>query len=282
MAAMLSYRQCKLMKEQSDIMAKQLDGDRYLRQNEHSVELARLFADEIVPQSGYVTSVVRCSKSMRKVADKISHSNISRFDADEYRGIVGESPSDTLKKIRTELLSDESIDMLLAARTRLSLTKPSEAFPIRAMIGTKKTDRKEEAGDSESPNTEDTNEVGGSKNRRTSPRTIDAQIAYLEFDHVSHTLLNRLEHFCMALNSEIADDEVLYPSLHQIFFSIVSSLYIFICDANSGNPVDKYFTHVTDLYNKWMKRYADEKDLFKEIETEIHSKYEQKKNGQLR
>lgn len=42
-AAIMSYRQCKLMKDQ-------LDGDRYLRQNEKSIELARLFAESIIPK----------------------------------------------------------------------------------------------------------------------------------------------------------------------------------------------------------------------------------------
>lgn len=273
-AALFSYKQCKLMSDQ-------LDGDRYLRQNEYSVELARLFANEIVPLSGYITSVVSCSETLKKVADRVPHSDITRFNSDEYSKIMDEMPRETLDKIKAELLSEKSLDKLMAARFQLNLTRPSEAFPIFTPFEPSGAEDCKHKG-AETEESED-KENGSEQERRLCPRDEDsARIAYLEFRHVANTLLNRLEHFCMALNAEVADNDVLYPSLHQIFFSIVASLYIFICNANSGNPIDKYYTHVTSLYNKWMMRLNEDERLLKDIELEIHSKYEQKKKERLR
>lgn len=277
-AALFSYRQCKLMKEQSEIMGKQLDGDRYLKQNEHSIELARLFADEIVPQSAYITDVIRCSKTMMEVAAKVSHNETSRFDSDEYREIIGESPERTLRKFEDEILRETPLNDLIAARLQLRFTKPSESLPIPPFRA-KGADKGEDAHDSEEDAVDSMDSQQAEKNQAPS---LDRQIALKEFWQVSNTLLNRLEHFSMALNSEVADDEILYQSLHQIFFSIVSSLYVSICHANNGDPVDKYFTHVTDLYNRWMNRHSEEKKMLKDVEAEIHSKYEQKKKEQLR
>lgn len=279
-AALFSYKQCKLMKEQSEIMGKQLDGDRYLKQNEHSIELARLFADEIVPQSAYINDVVRCSKTMMEVASKVSRNETSRFDSDEYMEIIGESPQSTLQRFKEEILYEAPLGDLISARLQLHFTKPSESLPIPPIRKKEAKGREEEDIDDSKKDSRDT--TNPQQHEEDSESALDRQIALKEFGQVSNTLLNRLEHFCMALNSEVADDEILYQSLHQIFFSIVSSLYVSICNANGGDPVDKYFTHVTNLYNKWMGRYSAEKSLFKDIEAEIHSQYEQKKKEQLR
>ena len=86
----------------------------------------------------------------------------------------------------------------------------------------------------------------------------------------------------MALNSDVADDSVLYPSLHQIYFSTVASLYIFICAANNGTPTDKYFTQISKLYKEWSRIHVEQKEMYYEIEAELVKKNEMKKEKQLK
>lgn len=264
-AAGLSYRQCKTME-------KQLDGDRYLRQNEKAIELARLFADDIVPRSSYITSIVHCSDSFKSIAEKIRGSDVSRFNDEEFREIVGGLPKDAISRIREDFFMEEARVSIGQARMKLQLLCPDDAFPIPAPPKAGNPDSGQTDGD-------------GAKEKNSEIEEywkMFSALSFQEFTSISTDLLNCLEHFCMALNSEVADDEVLYPSLHQVFFSIVDSLYLFICSTNSGNPTDRYYTHVIKLYNKWIKRHGLDQQLMKEAESEIYAKYEEKKKRQLR
>lgn len=69
-----------------------------------------------------------------------------------------------------------------------------------------------------------------------------------------YQLLNKLEAFSMAFNHKVADESVVYPSLHQLFFSTVKTLYINIAIKNQYDK-DKYFTNIIKLFNDWDKRY---------------------------
>ena len=72
------------------------------------------------------------------------------------------------------------------------------------------------------------------------------------------TLLNKLESFALHLNSNLADEEILYPSLHQTYLKVIKYLYPHICYLNSKNIADKYFTNIVELYNNWRDRYLEE------------------------
>lgn len=262
-AAYLSFKQCKLMKAQ-------LDGDRYLRQNEKSIELAKLFADSIIPKSTYITEALRLSRCARDIKGKLKSATLSEFTEEEIHRIVGYPPKKAIAQIVNDLSSEPAITGLLAARTKLSLAKPEEAYPLPPEIFN------EPMGDSE--------ENEGSEEEAKPAQKHDARtaLAKSEFSHVASNTLHCLEYFCMAINAGVADDEVLYPSLHQVFFSTVESLYFFICSQNNGSAADRYFTHVTDLYVKWEKRCEEDRDLLRSVEKEVRERYETKKRDQLR
>lgn len=247
-----------------------------------------MFADEIVPQSSYVNQMVKCSESYKNLAGIISRSNLSRFDSEEYRGIVGESPQSTIKKIEREFLSRDSFNSIISARAKLRIIKPERSIPASPYKAFAENDRMPSDDGSKTDAEKLSSEQNANAAHETpapslekNPKVYEAMIATVEFNTVTNTLLNMLEHFCMALNSEVADDEILYPSLHQVFFSIVSLLYVYICSANNGNATDKYYTHVIALYNKWDAKHQADIKLLKDVEQEINTKYEQKKRGQL-
>lgn len=261
-AAYMSYRQCKLMKDQ-------LDGDRYLRQNEKSIELAKMFADSIIPKSTYITEALRRSRAASDIKQKLKRATLSEFTEEEFYRVVGCPPKTAIAQIVSDLSSEPAVTGLLAARTKLSLAKPEEAYPLPPEIF------HEPIGDSEED--EESEEEKGA--RRRDACTV---LAKSEFNHIATNTLNCLEYFCMAINAGVADDEVLYPSLHQVFFSTVESLYFFICNQNNGNATDRYYTHVTDLYVKWKKRCEEDRSLFRSVEKEVRERYEMKKRDQLR
>lgn len=67
-------------------------------------------------------------------------------------------------------------------------------------------------------------------------------------------ILNKLEAFSMAFNHKVADESVVYQSLHQMFFTTVKTLYIKIAIVNEYEK-DKYYTNIIKLFNDWDKRY---------------------------
>lgn len=66
-------------------------------------------------------------------------------------------------------------------------------------------------------------------------------------------LLNQLEWFGMNFQYGIADEALLYQSLHKTYLSMVWMLYPFISCQNTTNE-DKLFTNVVWLFDEWRKR----------------------------
>lgn len=86
----------------------------------------------------------------------------------------------------------------------------------------------------------------------------------IEFSNVVYGTLNNLEYFCMYFNIGIADDLVVYQSIHQSFFDIIKILYFDIALENNEGK-DKYYTNIIKLYSKWIKIYNS--NLEKEVES---------------
>jgi hypothetical protein len=69
-----------------------------------------------------------------------------------------------------------------------------------------------------------------------------------------NTLLNNLEYFSMYFNTNVADSDTVYQSLHQTYLGLVTWLYLDISTRNR-EPKDHYFTNVILLFNAWNKEY---------------------------
>ena len=81
--------------------------------------------------------------------------------------------------------------------------------------------------------------------------------------------LNKLEYIAMNFVSDIADDKIVYNSLHQLFFSYVELNYFYIANLNSNGKKDKFYMNIIELYKKWKTKYIEdliaEKNKIKEI-----------------
>lgn len=74
-----------------------------------------------------------------------------------------------------------------------------------------------------------------------------------EFSVLITDLLNKLEWFSTYFRLNVADESVVYQSLHQSYLAVVNILYFKIADLNVNNG-NKYYTNIIELYIKWSDR----------------------------
>lgn len=83
-------------------------------------------------------------------------------------------------------------------------------------------------------------------------------------------LLNTLEWIAMLINTGVADESVIYPSLHQTFLPYIRMEYLTISNLNSeNNDADKYYTNIIELYEKWTKKREASKNREREAEEKL-------------
>lgn len=87
-----------------------------------------------------------------------------------------------------------------------------------------------------------------------------------ETDKKLNGVLNKLEFFAMSFISGIADERVVYQSLHQSFFTTIGFFYPRICSINSKGGKDKFYTNIIELYNIWKKREKEQEKVEEELQ----------------
>lgn len=94
---------------------------------------------------------------------------------------------------------------------------------------------------------------------------------YTEITTIFITTLNKLEHMSMNFICKIADDDVVYNSLHQVFLKYIELCYIFIAQRNI-DAKDKYYVNIIQLYNLWKNRYLKELEEENELVSKLGKK----------
>lgn len=77
-------------------------------------------------------------------------------------------------------------------------------------------------------------------------------------------MLNELEAIAILLRYNIADEKLIYQSLHQTILSEMQNWYFFVSDQNR-NDQDRYFGNLIWLYNTWNKRKIDDENSINRI-----------------
>lgn len=80
--------------------------------------------------------------------------------------------------------------------------------------------------------------------------------------------LNKLESFCMYFKYGLADEEIVYQSLHQVFLDTISLLYYSISSRNT-DPCEKYYTNIINIFVNWRNRNEERKALLEKKRQEI-------------
>ncbi|MDD3335390.1 MAG: hypothetical protein PHI98_07720 [Eubacteriales bacterium] len=89
-------------------------------------------------------------------------------------------------------------------------------------------------------------------------KTIQDAKAKHEFDEKRMNLLNTLEWVAMLINTRVADEAVIYQSLHQVFLRYVRLEYPAIALMNSDKRAcDQYYTNIIQLYRLWEGRWLE-------------------------
>lgn len=76
-------------------------------------------------------------------------------------------------------------------------------------------------------------------------------------------VLNNMEFFALHFTHKVADESVVYTSLHQTYIDIVQMLYYNIASKNPLSTV-KFFTNVIELYEIWNSKAMDEEKNYVE------------------
>ena len=110
------------------------------------------------------------------------------------------------------------------------------------------------------------------------------------FNSVRMALLNTMEWIAMTLNTKVADELVIYQSLHQIFLRYIRLEYPLIASSNCDtNACDQYYTNIITLYKLWASRSLEshhkDQELVKKEEELVRRKKAQlskQRNGNIR
>lgn len=89
--------------------------------------------------------------------------------------------------------------------------------------------------------------------------------------------LNQLEAACINISSNAAGSEYIYNSLHQSFLHFVEILSVKI-STNNRNNVDKYYTHIIQVYNMWNNQKTKDIEKFNKTQKKINKLNNKAKN----
>lgn len=73
--------------------------------------------------------------------------------------------------------------------------------------------------------------------------------------------LNNMEYFALHFTHNVADQSVVYKSLHQTYIDMVQMFYYTIAKSNPLQP-SKYFTNIIELYEIWNSKALKDEENF--------------------
>lgn len=196
-----------------------------------AINLAEIYANEIIHKISYLYYVYK-DLGISDIITKIGNNKISEFDIMELDDLITKKDQ---REIYKKLINIDS--SILIKRRAILVNDDSRNIIDRAMMMSV-------------PSVEQISKIDLSV------------ILNHEFQCVKEEVLNKLEWFCMYFNSNIANSEMVYQSLHQTFLKNVKILYFDIASINNSGK-DKYYTNIITLYNEWNNMYmlANDQEL---------------------
>lgn len=84
----------------------------------------------------------------------------------------------------------------------------------------------------------------------------NANIDFYKFDSLFCLTLNKIEAVAMYFCTEIADEKIAYPSIHQVFLKLIKISSIRISCINKTS-LDEYYKNTIQLYRLWNQRQIE-------------------------
>lgn len=219
-----------------------------------SCELAKYYADQILPQASFILKVFKYEKLDDFFKKLFDINSMHSFDTKELDGFL-KSTDHSLISARIKAIKPESI---LAAQKECLRTEFEMLKLYEQVISA---------------------QAAAAKAEDTQRRQIGNIFLIKDLTNKICEFLNDLEWFSMNFVCNLADDSIVYDSLHQTFLSNVAVLYYFISSLNI-NSCNKYYTNIIELFKKWKKMLDEDTetenavndgvDEWKEREMEKH------------
>lgn len=196
-------------------------------QKEYALELANRYADDILENISFLVSVMNTCLGNDDINSLCNNSKdkLKLFTKEESEKIISE-----------KILSFYSIET-----TTLNIEMIKRSFTLHPEIY---------------------------KNFRIIEEKIpeEKEIEYYIFFYfgIMDDTLNKLEAFAMALNENVAEELLLYPSLHQTFLKAVKLFYPRFVKRNHSS-CHKYYTNIIKLFNLWEDRSNKENERDKHL-----------------
>ncbi|MBP3314019.1 MAG: hypothetical protein J6K84_05140 [Oscillospiraceae bacterium] len=162
-------------------------------------DLAKCYSNSVLNRSVFITTVFKHSKVLDFVRDTFPVDKISAFDKEELNSFLSEKS-----------LSEDAV------KQKIQGINPELILNVRMYASRQPTERSSLFRDFTQQDAK-TNEV----------KIINEPYLREDFMQEIIDLLNELEWFSMCCNYGIADEKLLYQSLHQTFISNVWMLYYF-------------------------------------------------------
>ena len=204
-----------------------------LRRKENAVKIAERYV-HIIGKFGYVHDISRELKQdiVKKVREFLKDNKCLRFSQSEYEKIFS-STDNPMHVVERMLRLRENHILLLKVYMRnhehtIDLRKTIKGLEAKSKVNPSYTlDPHEEY-------------------------EIDRAIS--KYYEAVTSVMNEFESICMSFNQNIADEDVVFNSLHQTFRQYVCLLYPVIAYRNNSDA-DKYYTNIIRMYNRWEIKY---------------------------
>jgi len=209
-------------------------------------DLAKYYADNFINKITYICIILASNRSDELLSNCFKPEDIYRFDYEELKelekkhGIKDSTIFNSINTIQPEVIFKAKI------RTGKSAKENNDIYDFYS----KKLEAETAAGIQ-------------NQSKLTSSFAINSSALVEGFHKEIIDLLNELEWFSMNFVYKLADEKLVYTSLHQTYLSNIVYLYYFICVLNKDkNVCDKLYKNIIKLYNKWRNRLTkDQKHL---------------------
>lgn len=213
------------------------------QEKEKATELAQMYKNDILPSVNYIGSILKETGIMETLSN-INVDNIDSFNQTELYRLTNRDIQDRIERKKDNF---SAINILFVMRQRFSQICNKKIHSINPALIEKWIASESGAKDKDGKNISMKNEE-----KRA---LLDA--LWFEYSSIVADTLNDLEYFAMNFTSGVADDSVVFQSLHQSYLTLVQLLYYHIAIQNEHEK-DKYYTNVIALYKKW--RRTDEEN----------------------
>jgi len=234
-----------------------------------SCSLAKCFADYIIDQITFISNCLRASECTNIIEEIFPINSLILFDEGELYELT-KNNKENFEKLKLKM---DSMDPVCIAQAMLIDAKTfQEAKQIRDHIGLMMLD-------DTSMITKAAQKLGERELGllREEKQLLESFYAF-KYDSVLTELQNRLEWFALTCRYGLADEEMIYQSLHTVFLHTVWSVSYYISIRNV-NADDKLYTNIIWLFNHWRNRSIEIKEGIKSNEQAAEEQLKKVKRG---